>query len=178
LGLHEFLRRAAGAVAEDEVVLPGLILGRGRVTFTSWSCEASAVKSAFACVAADKISVLVFVQDEEVDVGVIVVRLDAQILYERFVVTALVGDGGVGGDFKRNLHRAADGERLMQNLLACVDRRAGDAIHGWQLFFFFGHFLLLACTGGVDKRGHEHDWQQPDLRLLIHDSTGFPYSVV
>jgi hypothetical protein len=57
----------------------------------------------------------------------------------------------------------------MQNLLACVDRRAGDAIHGQQLFSFFGRFFLLACTGGDNKRGHEQDWQEPDLRLLIHD---------
>jgi hypothetical protein len=73
LGLHEFLRRAAGAVAEDDVVLPGLILGRGQTDVYILVMRRIGGKECFACVAADKISVLVFVQDEEVDVRVIVV---------------------------------------------------------------------------------------------------------
>jgi hypothetical protein len=115
-------------------------------------------KECFACVAADKISVLVFVQEEEGDVRVIVVGLDAGILHERSVVAAQVGNGGVGGISNGNFtvpltvnvlcricRLVSTGERVTRSMAGSFSSSSGA--------FFFWHAPVARTSAATSKTG-------------------------
>ena len=169
VGLHELLRRAPGAVTENQVVLLGLVLGRGKADIYVLVMGRIGGEEGFAGVAVDKVSVLIFVQKEEVDIRTIVASLARRAGSQRFVVAMQMGHGGVGGNFEGKCCRSADRKGLVQNGLGGRRWRRRDAVHGPELlFFWYGGFLFWQALVKTKSAANKEQWQETEARLLIH----------
>lgn len=169
VGLHEFFRSATRAVAKDQIILLGTVIGRrkadvdvlvvGRVGGEEW----------FAGVAVDEISILILGQNKEINVRTIVIRRRANLLHERFVVAMQARDGDVGRNFEGKCCRRAERKSLMQNGLGGGRGRTGDAILSRNYHFFLGwRVLLLTRRHGKEKSADKKERQETNAQDLVH----------
>ena len=115
--MNNFPGRSTGAAAENQVVLLRLILRSGKTEVHILIMRRIRGEKRFAGVPVHKIGVLIFLQNEEIDIRAIVAGIGGDLLHERFVISVKVRRDGVRRDLEGKTRRGGERKRFVQNRL-------------------------------------------------------------